>query len=65
MSFTAKITADISKFEQNIGKAIDSTNKLENTVSAKLSKMGDSFVSAGKKASILSAHLSQRVAKHS
>lgn len=57
MSFTAKITADISKFEQNIGKAIDSTNKLENTVSAKLSKMGDSFVSAGKKASILSAAL--------
>lgn len=55
MSFTAKITADITKFEQNIGKAIDSTNKLENTVSAKLSKMGDSFVSVGKKASILSA----------
>ncbi len=57
MSFTAKITADITKFEQNIGKAIDSTNKLENTVSAKLSKMGDSFVNAGKKASILSAAL--------
>lgn len=57
MSFTAKITADITKFEQNIGKAIDSTNKLENTVSAKLSKMGDSFVSVGKKASILSAAL--------
>jgi len=57
MSFTAKITADITKFEQNIGKAIDSTNKLENTVSAKLSKMGDSFVNVGKKASILSAAL--------
>lgn len=57
MSFTAKITADITKFEQNIGKAIDSTNRLENTVSAKLSKMGDSFVNAGRKASILSAAL--------
>ena len=55
MSFTAKITADITKFEQNIGKAIDSTNKLENTVSAKLSKMGDSFVNVGKKVSIFSA----------
>lgn len=55
MSFTAKITADISKFEQNIGKAIDSANKLESTVSAKLSKIGDSFVSVGKKVSIFSA----------
>ena len=57
MSFTAKITADITKFEQNIDKAVNSTNRLENTVSAKLSKMGDSFVNVGKKASILSAAL--------
>lgn len=55
MSFTAKITADITKFEQNIGKAIDSTNRLEKTVSQKLINMGDSFVNVGKKASIFSA----------
>jgi hypothetical protein len=57
MSFTAKITADITKFEQNIGKAIDSTNRLEKTVSQKLTNMGDSFVNVGRKASILSAAL--------
>lgn len=57
MSFTAKITADITKFEQNIDKAIDSTNRLEKTVSQKLTNMGDSFVNVGKKASILSAAL--------
>ncbi len=57
MSFTAKITADITKFEQNIDKAVDSTNRLEKTVSQKLTNMGDSFVNVGKKASILSAAL--------
>lgn len=57
MSFTAKITADISKFEQNIGKAIDSTNKLERTVEQKLSNVGDSFINVGKKATLLSAAL--------
>ena len=57
MSFTAKITADITKFEQNIDKAIDSTNRLEKTVLQKLSNMGDSFVNVGKKASVLSAAL--------
>ena len=57
MSFTAKITADITKFEQNIDKAVDSTNRLEKTVSQKLTNMGDSFVSVGKKASVLSAAL--------
>ncbi|NCC91385.1 MAG: phage tail tape measure protein, partial [Spirochaetia bacterium] len=55
MSFTAKITADITKFEQNIDKAVDSTNKLDRTVSAKLSNIGDSFIGVGKKASIFSA----------
>ena len=54
MSFTAKITADITRFEQNIDKAIGSTNRLEKTVSQKLSKIGDSFVNIGAKASILS-----------
>jgi hypothetical protein len=57
MSFTAKITADITKFEQNIDKAIDSTNRLEKTVLQKLTNMGDSFVNVGKKASVLSAAL--------
>lgn len=57
MSFTAKITADITKFEQNIDKAVDSTNRLEKTVSQKLTNMGDSFVNVGKKASVLSAAL--------
>ena len=57
MSFTAKITADITKFEQNIDKAIDSTNRLEKPFWQKLSNMGDSFVNVGKKASVLSAAL--------
>ena len=57
MSFTAKITADITKFEQNIDKAVDSTNRLEKTVSQKLTNIGDSFVNVGRKASILSAAL--------
>ena len=57
MSFTAKITADITKFEQNIDKAVNSTNRLEKTVLQKLTNMGDSFVNVGKKASILSAAL--------
>src|SRR5690554_4034761 len=55
MSFTARITADITKFEQNIDKAIDSTSKLEKTVSQKLTNIGDSFVKIGARASVLSA----------
>lgn len=55
MSFTAKVQADISQFDKNIDKAIDSTNRLEKTVAQKLSDVGDSFINVGKKASMFSA----------
>ncbi len=57
MSFKATIEADIKGFTNNIDKAIGSVDKLEKTTLQKLSKVGDSFVSIGKKASILSAAL--------
>ena len=55
MSFKAVLEADIDGFTNNIDKAIGSVDKLEKTTLQKLSKVGDSFISIGKKASILSA----------
>lgn len=57
MSFKATIEADIKGFTNNIDKAIVSVDKLEKTTLQKLSKIGDSFVSIGTKASILSVAL--------
>lgn len=54
MSFKATIEADIKGFTNNIDKAISSVDKLEKTTLQKLSKVGDSFVKIGAKASILS-----------
>lgn len=57
MSFKATIEADIKGFTNNIDKAIVSVDKLEKTTLQKLSSIGDSFISIGKKASILSVAL--------
>jgi len=57
MGFKATIEADIKGFTDNIDKAIGSVNKLEKTTLQKLSGIGNSFVSVGKRASILSAAL--------
>ena len=57
MSFKATIEADIKGFTDNIDKAIGSVDKLEKTTLQKLSSIGNSFVSIGKKASILSVAL--------
>ena len=54
MSFKATIEADIKGFTNNIDKAIGSVDKLEKTTLQKLSKVGDSFLKAGKVASIFS-----------
>jgi len=57
MSFKATIEADIKGFTNNIDKAIGSVDKLEKTTLQKLSSIGNSFVSVGKRASILSVAL--------
>src|SRR5574344_735440 len=57
MIFKATIEADIKGFTSNSDKAIGSVDKVEKTTLQKLSKVGDSFVSIGKKASILSVAL--------
>ena len=57
MSFKAIIEADIKLFNQNIDKARKEMDKLEKSTTSNLSKIGNSFVSIGKKASILSAGL--------
>ena len=57
MSFKATIEADIKGFTNNIDKAIGSVDKLEKTTLQKLSNIGNSFVSIGKRASILSVAL--------
>lgn len=55
MSFKAVLEADIKGFSSNIDKAISDVDRLEKTTLQKLSSVGDSFISIGKKASILSA----------
>ena len=57
MSFKAVLEADIKGFSNNIDKAIGSVDKLEKTALQKLSNIGNSFISVGKKASILSVAL--------
>lgn len=57
MSFKAVLEADIKGFSNNIDKAIGSVDKLEKTTLQKLSKVGDSFISIGGKASVLSVAL--------
>lgn len=57
MSFKAVLEADIKGFTNNIDKAIGSVDKLEKTTLQKLSKVGDSFISIGRKASVLSVAL--------
>ena len=57
MSFKAVLEADIKGFSSNIDKAISDVDRLEKTTLQKLSKVGDSFISIGKKASILSVAL--------
>ena len=57
MSFKAIIEADIRNFNQNIDKARVEMDRLEKSTTRNLSKIGDSFISIGKKASILSAGL--------
>ena len=55
MSFTAQITANVSGFSQGVDKASKDIERLERTVSERLDKVGDQFVSIGKKATVLSA----------
>lgn len=57
MSFKAVLEADIKGFSNNIDKAISDVDRLEKTTLQKLSKVGDSFISIGTKASILSVAL--------
>lgn len=57
MSFKAVLEADIKGFSNNIDKAISDVDRLEKTTLQKLSKVGDSFIGIGKKASILSVAL--------
>lgn len=57
MSFKAVLEADIKGFSNNIDKAISDVDRLEKTTLQKLSKVGDSFISIGKKASVLSVAL--------
>lgn len=57
MSFKAVLEADIKGFSSNIDKAISDVDRLEKTTLQKLSKVGDSFISIGKKASVLSVAL--------
>lgn len=55
MSFTALINANVSGFSQGVDKASKDIERLERTVSERLDKVGDQFVSIGKKATVLSA----------
>ena len=57
MSFVAQITADISNFDKNIKKATDIADSSTKKMQAQFDRLGDSFVKAGTKASILSAGL--------
>ena len=57
MSFKAVLEADIKGFSNNIDKAISDVDRLEKTTLQKLSKVGDSFISIGRKASVLSVAL--------
>ena len=43
MSFIAQITADISNFDNNIKKAVDSTRKFSKDVESNTSKISNSF----------------------
>jgi hypothetical protein len=63
MSFKAVLEADIKGFSNNIDKAISDVDRLEKTTLQKLSKVGDSFISIGKKASILSVAVAAAGAK--
>lgn len=63
MSFKAVLEADIKGFSSNIDKAISDVDRLEKTTLQKLSKVGDSFIGIGKKASILSVAVSAAGAK--
>lgn len=57
MSFKAVLEADIKGFSNNIDKAISDVDRLEKTTLQNLSKVGDSFISIGKRASVLSVAL--------
>ena len=57
MSFVAQITADISNFDKNIKKATDIADSSTKKMQAQFDRLGDSFMKAGTKASILSAGL--------
>lgn len=63
MSFKAVLDADIKGFSNNIDKAISDVDRLEKTTLQKLSKVGDSFISIGQKASILSVAVAAAGAK--
>lgn len=63
MSFKAVLEADIKGFSNNIDKAISDVDRLEKTTLQKLSKVGDSFISIGQKASILSVAVAAAGAK--
>ena len=63
MSFKAVLEADIKGFSSNIDKAISDVDRLEKTTLQKLSKVGDSFISIGQKASILSVAVAAAGAK--
>lgn len=63
MSFKAVLEADIKGFSRNIDKATSDVDRLEKTTLQKLSKVGDSFIGIGKKASILSAAVAAAGAK--
>ncbi len=63
MGFKAVLEADIKGFSSNIDKAISDVDRLEKTTLQKLSKVGDSFISIGKKASILSVAVAAAGAK--
>ena len=55
MSFTAVIEANISGFSNSIDRAKAKIDGLEKSVNKSLNYIGDSFISIGQKASILSA----------
>lgn len=55
MSFTAILDANISKFSQAIDRAQAQMDGLEVGINAKLNRIGDSFTSLGRKASLFSA----------
>src|SRR5690554_3800365 len=55
MSFNAVITADVKNFSEGVDRAGKEIEKLQLTASEKLAKIGQSFESIGKKASVMSA----------